>query len=134
MIKVLYSSFHGALSNNLLLIRFRGRKSGTYYQLPVAYAQDGDIILIASKAGWWKNLRDNVLVELRLRGRNVAAHTHVATDRDQRAADLRHLLQRASRLGRYIHVEMNANGEPNPQQLAAAIDAGWVVVHAQLSL
>ncbi|MEI7644235.1 MAG: nitroreductase/quinone reductase family protein [Chloroflexales bacterium] len=131
MIGVLKSPLHAVLSKSMLLLRFSGRKSGKHYELPVAYVQDGGTILIASRAKWWLNLRGGAPVDLRLRGKDVAARADVADDPALRAADLRRIL-RGANVGRFMHVEMDASGEPNPQQLAAAIKAGWMVVRVTL--
>jgi deazaflavin-dependent oxidoreductase (nitroreductase family) len=132
LIGLLKSPLHGVLSKNLLLLRFSGRKSGKRYELPVAYVRQGNSIMIATKAKWWQNLRGGAPVELRLRGKDVAAQASVADDKAERAADLRRLLNSANQVGRFMQVEMDASGEPNPQQLAAAIEDGWVVVRATL--
>ncbi|MEI7770806.1 MAG: nitroreductase/quinone reductase family protein [Chloroflexales bacterium] len=131
MIGVLKSPLHGLLSKGLLLLRFSGRKSGKRYELPVAYVQDGNTILIASRARWWHNLRDGAQVELRLRGKDMAARADVAEDKAQLNTDLRRVL-RGGNAGRFMQVELDASGEPNPQQLAAAIAVGWMVVRVTL--
>jgi hypothetical protein len=132
MIGLLKSPLHGLLSKSLLLLRFSGRKSAKRYELPVSYVQDGKSILIASRAKWWKNLRGGAPVELRLRGQDVPAQASVADDKAERTADLRRVLRGANQTGRFMQVEVDASGEPNPQQLATAIEAGWIVVRATL--
>jgi hypothetical protein len=131
MIGLLKSPLHGLLSKSLLLLRFSGRKSAKRYELPVSYARDGNTILIASRAKWWKNLRGGAPVELRLRGQDVAARADVAEDKAQITADIRRFLKGGSG-NRFMHVDVDASGEPNPQQIAAAIEAGWIVVRASL--
>ncbi len=131
MIGVLKSPLHGALSKTLLLLSFSGRKSGKHYELPVAYVRDSNTILIATRAKWWLNLRGGASVELRMRGKNVTARADVSDDQAQRTADLRRIV-RGANVGRFMQVELDANGEPNAQQLAAAIRAGWTVVRVTL--
>ena len=38
---ILRSPFHGILSKNMMLLSFKGRKSGKVYTFPVGYARDG---------------------------------------------------------------------------------------------
>jgi hypothetical protein len=125
---LLRSPFHGLLSKSLLLISFSGRKSGRRYEIPVAYVRDGASILIASRAGWWKNLRGGRPVELLLQGRRVAAFADVAEDTVQREAELRKVLRGANQVARFMEVTLDQAGDPDPRQLAASLERGWVVV------
>jgi hypothetical protein len=134
LIGLLKSPLHGLLSKNLLLLRFDGRKSGRRYELPVAYMRDRNTILIASRAGWWKNLRGGAPVELLLQGKNVAGSADVASDLAQRAVDLSRVLRANKQTGRFMQVESDAAGNPHPQQLAAAVERGWVVVRVSLAV
>lgn len=130
---LLRSPLHGLLSNNLLLISFSGRKSGKRYEIPVAYVQDGPSLLIASRAGWWKNLSGGRPVELLLRGRRVAGVADVSADPAQREADLRRVLRGANQVASFMQVTLDQAGDPDPRELAAAIAAGWVVVRVTLA-
>jgi deazaflavin-dependent oxidoreductase (nitroreductase family) len=69
---ILRSPFHGWMSAALLLITYRGGKSGREYTLPVQYAQDGNTVYIvpgfAEKKVWWRNLKGGVDVQVTLKG------------------------------------------------------------------
>ncbi len=66
---ILRSPLHGILGLPLLLITYRGCKSGKEYSLPVQYAQDEHTIYIVpgtpEKKTWWRNLRGGAPVKLR---------------------------------------------------------------------
>ena len=72
---ILRSPLHGIMSAAVLLITYRGKKSGSEYTLPVQYVQEGNIIYIvpgaAEKKTWWRNLRGGATVNLRLRGKQL---------------------------------------------------------------
>src|SRR5262245_26793300 len=57
---ILRSPLHGLMSAAVLLVSYRGRKSGKKYTLPVQYVQDGNNIYIVpgypEKKTWWHNL------------------------------------------------------------------------------
>jgi deazaflavin-dependent oxidoreductase (nitroreductase family) len=57
---MLTSPLHNWLSKDVLLIAFRGRKSGKEYVIPVQYARDGSIVWIVvgfpAQKRWWRNL------------------------------------------------------------------------------
>ena len=60
----------GPMARSLLLLRVRGRRSGTWYTTPVGYARDGDVVVIVTSPTytWWKNIRDGAEVDVRLDG------------------------------------------------------------------
>ena len=62
---------------------------------------------------------------------DVAARADVAEEAAQISADLRRFL-RGGNGGRFMKVELDASNEPNPQQLAAAIAAGWMAIRVAL--
>jgi deazaflavin-dependent oxidoreductase (nitroreductase family) len=74
---VLGSRLHRLLSHKLVLITVRGRRTGRLHTLPVGYAQDGDTLYVLvgdyQTKRWWRNLQGGAQVQLRLRGRTVAA-------------------------------------------------------------
>ena len=71
-LKLLLSSpFHRLISGSLMVLAFRGRKTGRRYTLPVGYLQNGDRLLVFTHSRWWKNLRGGAPVTVRLRGRTL---------------------------------------------------------------
>jgi deazaflavin-dependent oxidoreductase (nitroreductase family) len=72
---ILRSPLHGLFSAALLLISYRGRKSGRAYTLPVNYVRDGNMLYIVpgmpEQKTWWRNLRGGAPVELILEGKSV---------------------------------------------------------------
>lgn len=82
--KPLLSSFlHFFVSGQIMLIRFKGRKSGKIYETPVEYRQDGDTVTFFTQRDrlWWKNLQGNdTCVDIWLRGKQVTARQHLISD------------------------------------------------------
>ena len=76
---LLRSPIHGLVSKNLMLITFRGRKSGKQYCTPVRYIRVDDTIQCFSSAQprWWRNLRGGADVTLRLQGKDQHYHATV---------------------------------------------------------
>ena len=76
---VLRSPLHRTLSGSLILISYRGRKSGREYTVPVAYAEDADGLIVfvghSEAKTWWRSMPGNVRV--RLRGVDFDADTCV---------------------------------------------------------
>jgi len=69
---ILRSRLHRWMSASVMLIAYRGRKSGKEFSLPVNYAQDGHMIYIVpgmpERKNWWRNFREKTPVRLTLRG------------------------------------------------------------------
>ncbi len=72
---ILRSPLHWILGPTVLLVTYRGRKSGKEYSLPVQYAQDDHTIYIVpgapEKKTWWRNLRGGAPVKLFLAGKAI---------------------------------------------------------------
>jgi deazaflavin-dependent oxidoreductase (nitroreductase family) len=87
---ILRSPLHGIFSASVLLLIYRGRKSGREYSLPVEYAQEGDVVTILpgmpEKKTWWRNLRGGAPVELVLRGGRVSGYAVVLHSEQDEAA------------------------------------------------
>ena len=78
---ILRSPWHEMMSNSLLLITYKGRKSGMEYSLPVQYVSDNRTIYIIvgmpEKKTWWRNLRRSATVQLLLKGKGVTGNAIV---------------------------------------------------------
>lgn len=72
---ILRSPLHGLLSGSVLLLTYRGKKSGREYTLPVQYAWDGNTLYVVpgspEKKTWWRNFRGGAPVQVRLRGQTL---------------------------------------------------------------
>lgn len=117
---ILRSPFHGILSKNFLLITFTGRKSGKVFTTPVSYSQDGDTLYIFSHAAWWKNLRPDTPIILRLRGKDVQGLPEpVVEDKKAVAARLMAHLRRSPYDAPFYGVTLDENKNPRPDEVEA---------------
>ncbi len=119
MAAILRSPLHRLLSNALMLLSFRGVRSGKSYTIPVGYMQQGNRLYIFSHAKWWKNLPGQQ-VTLRLRGRNVHGTARRLEDPYEIAEVVRmSLVQRgekmAQRMGLMEYADPDRSG-PLPQR------------------
>lgn len=80
---ILRSPAHRLLSGRVVLLRYRGRRSGCLYTLPVQYAEhDGELIVLAADAAakqWWRNFRRPAGADVLLRGRWLPVTARVLT-------------------------------------------------------
>lgn len=109
------------------LLTFRGRHSGRLFTTPVSYLRVGDRVLVTShvERHWWRNLRDEPDVQVRLAG--VQHHGRARTLRGLAALDA-YLTYLAGHpmIARAAGIELR-DGEPDPRQAQAALDTTVVV-------
>jgi deazaflavin-dependent oxidoreductase (nitroreductase family) len=125
---ILRSPMHGVVSKTMLLISFTGRKSGKTYTTPVDYSQDGDQVTIFTHASWWKNLRDEAPVTLRIRGRDLQGVAEpVAEDKAAVAAGLSAHLRKVPSDAKYYGVTLDAQGNPNAEEVEKAAQTAVMI-------
>jgi hypothetical protein len=121
---ILNSPLHGMMSAGLLLISYRGRKSGKEYTLPVQYTQDGKKIYIIpgmpEQKTWWRNLKGGLPVRLTLRGQVVNGNG-IILEQPRDAAEILTAselsLKRSAQLARMYGVRIEADGSLNTDDL-----------------
>jgi deazaflavin-dependent oxidoreductase (nitroreductase family) len=128
---ILRSPLHRLVSRRLVLLEFTGRRSGTRYAIPVGYVQQGDTLLITTERPWQKNLRD-APVRVRLRGQWRAGRATVISDEAGMRDRYRAMLAAGPDLSRIIGVGLDADGEPDADDLRRARERGYVVVEIAL--
>lgn len=73
VLRVLGSPAHRLLDRSLVVLRVRGRVSGTWFELPAMYAEDGAGLVVVpgdwARKRWWRNLLLPARLEVLLRGR-----------------------------------------------------------------
>jgi deazaflavin-dependent oxidoreductase (nitroreductase family) len=78
---LLTSPLHGWMSKDVMLIAFRGRKSGKEYITPVQYARNGQTVWIIvgfpENKHWWRNLVGGADVRLCLQRAWFTGHAVV---------------------------------------------------------
>ncbi|MBN2502998.1 MAG: nitroreductase family deazaflavin-dependent oxidoreductase [Anaerolineales bacterium] len=129
---VLRSPLHAMVSKTILLITFTGRKSGKTYTTPVNYSQTGDKVSIFTHATWWKNLRNDTPVSLRIQGRELQGLPEtVVEDKQAIATGLAAHLRNVPSDARYYEVSFDEQGNPNPAEVQKAVET-VVMVRLQL--
>jgi len=125
---VLRSPVHGTVSKTVLLITFAGRKSGKTYTTPVDYSQDGDQVYIFTHANWWKNLRNEAPVTLRIRGRELQGLAEpVAEDNKAVAAGLTEHLRKVPSDARYYGVTFDDHKNPRAEEVEKAAQSAVMI-------
>jgi hypothetical protein len=130
---VLSLPFPTPLSRNLMLVRYTGRKSGRVYRQPLSYARDGAALLTPGGGRWTLNMEDGRPVQIRLRGRDVAARPELVREPGEVERLLDVIVAENPPAARYIPLPRLDDGRLEPTALAAALDHGFAIVRWNLS-
>lgn len=112
--RLLKSPLQFLISGSIMLITYRGRKSGRQFTTPISYLKVNDTLMTISSRErvWWRNLRNGGDATLRLRGSEVAARADVIEDRVHVAQALLGYFRHAPGRSKSFGVKLNAEGTP----------------------
>lgn len=117
---ILRSPLHAVMSKSVMLLSYRGRRSGRTFTTPISYVRDGeDLLAVASHDhAWWKNLRSGASVRVRLHGRELEG-TGWAFEGEAGEAGLLCVLQAVPAYRKHWGMELDEGGRPkDPAALA----------------
>jgi len=114
MIWLLKSPFHGMISRGTMLVSVKGRKSGKIISTPTNYLRDGNTLWVISwrDRKWWRNLRGDAVVRLRLAGKDKTGCGHVIEDDKAVAQSLVAYYKKVPQYAKYLDVGLDSNNEP----------------------
>lgn len=113
MRRLLGSRFHARIGSDMIMVlTFRGRRSGKTYDFPIGYLQTGSEIVCYSPFGWWTNLRGGAPVSVTLRGQRIAGSADVRTDPATIASGMAEYLRHNPGDAFFFRVKLDQNREP----------------------
>jgi deazaflavin-dependent oxidoreductase (nitroreductase family) len=112
---LLRSALYFVVGKNMMLMTYKGRKSGKGYTIPMNYLEIGDVLYTISSRErvWWRNMRGSADVTLRLKGRNIPARAEAIEDQAEVTNILFRCLKKAPQLTKYMNIQIDADGSPN---------------------
>jgi deazaflavin-dependent oxidoreductase (nitroreductase family) len=117
--RILDSRAHGPLSTSLMILEYRGRRSGRTFRIPVMYARaGGEVVALAvapERKQWWRTFRERAPARLTIGGTTTEVEGRVLRGDAARDA-LRSYLRRFPRAAGTI----GARADDPPNDLAAA--------------
>lgn len=116
---LLRSPLHRLLSGMLMLVTYKGRKTGRQYTIPIGYFVWGQGELMSfSSARWWTNLRGSPPVTLLLKGRRVQAVPTVIEEHEAVIDTLEEFIKRLGpRAARRLPIGLPRDREPTRDDL-----------------
>lgn len=123
---LLRSPAHRLRSHRVLLLEFRGRRTGRCYRMPVSYWERAPVTVVcltsAAWSRWWRNL-DGAAVVVWLRGAQRNGHAELVVEHGLKvelvSGFLRHNVHDAHHYG----VVLDDTGKPTEASLAALAES-----------
>ena len=113
MRRLLATRFHRQIGSDMIMVlSFRGRRSGKVYEFPIGYMQDGSEIVCYSPFGWWTNLQGGAPVTVTLRGQRITGSADVCTDPVTIASGMAEYLRHNPGDAFFFRVKLDKNREP----------------------
>ncbi len=118
---ILSTPLHTLFSKHLMLLTFKGRKSGRMLTIPVGYQREGTVVKCFTDHSWWKNLKANPEVTLRIKGQNRTGRAEVIHDDKALVADeLENYTRYSSGAARAFRIELDEHKQPVRSAVLAA--------------
>jgi deazaflavin-dependent oxidoreductase (nitroreductase family) len=120
---VLRSPLHRVMSRSLMLLTFRGRRTGKEYTIPVGYARFGpdELVVLAGRPEgktWWTNLRGPLPVRVRLGGRDLVGEARLVKG-EEAIPRLNTYLEKLPRVARSLGMTPGPEGKFSQEGLDA---------------
>lgn len=123
---LLRSPVHGLRSGRVLLLEFRGRRSGRRYRMPLSYWERSptDVVCLTSAtwSRWWRNV-DGCPVVLWHRGQRRDGCAELVVDGRLRQELVSGFLRHNARDAHHYGVELDERGQPREGALAALAES-----------
>jgi hypothetical protein len=124
--------FPTPLSGRLMLITYRGRRTGNLYRQPVSYVQQDHILLTPGGGTWKWNLQSGQPVHIRLRGRNVLARPELIQEVDEIDRLLAVMTAANPSVSAFVGIPKGADGHADRSRLEVAVRYGFRIVRWRL--
>lgn len=131
IVRLLQSPLHGLMSKELLVLEYRGRKTGKTYATPLAYVTVADHPFCVTRrhTNWWKNATRTEPVTVWLRGErwDAVCERLPSASPDANSGFVAFLAANPGTARMLYHVRVNGRREPDPGDVAREIHDSVVV-------
>ena len=119
-IAILNSFLHGLISANVLVLYFKGVKTGKDYAIPVSYLEDpeGSLSCVTDRPFiWWRNFIDLEKIKVLYKGNMIEAEINIESENNQIIADRLEALCAHSKIDGFFAEVGYKNGKPIRQDV-----------------
>jgi len=117
------SPMHFIISHQVLVIQFKGRRSGKSYLVPVSYHEhESSYTCVTLRSNiWWRNLKDVARTEIWLKGKLTDVQIDLEFNNDQIIENtLRNLVTNNKVDAYFARIKLKKDGSPDSHDLAQA--------------
>ena len=117
------SPIHFLISHQVLVIQFKGRKSGKQYLVPVSYHEhESTYTCVTLRSNiWWRNLKEVSHTKIWLKGKLKNAQIDLEFNNDQIVESTLRDLVTNNRVDAYFaKIKLNKDGSPDSDDLIQA--------------
>ena len=117
--RVLRSRLHGLVDEHLLLLHFRGRKSGRDYTVVAGHRNVDGRPRVLTNSGWRFNFRGGESVEVTFKGERRRARADLVEDPEEVARVYANLIEEYGyeQAGRRLGIRINVDRPPTHEEL-----------------
>jgi hypothetical protein len=121
--RLLRSPLRGLVDGHLMLLRFRGRKSGRRYEVVVGRRDIGGRLAVLTSSPWRSNLRGGAEVEAIIEGERQRGRAELEEDPAEVARVYANLIEGYGheQAGRRLGIKINVDRTPTHEELVDAI-------------
>lgn len=110
----------GKMGDMIMLITFKGRKSGKTFTTPLGYTRKGNSITCFTDSPWWKNLEGGAPVKLTIKGQEMQGFATPVSDKAQ-------VLE-------YVSGRLREGGPQAVRQMALSLPKGYTPTDDELRI
>lgn len=132
---VLRSPLHGLVDDRLMLLTYRGRRTGETYHVPVGRREVDGQMTVLTNAGWRVNFRGGHPLTARVRDEVVVGTGTLVEDPDAVASVYADLIDQVGwqKAGRELGIRITVDRAPTHAELREAVEAnGLSLLHVEL--
>lgn len=120
----------GKIGDEILLLRFDGRKTGHRYEIPISYRRIGDKLALFTTSTWRHNFHGGRAVEVVLHGEEVAARASLMDDPDEVAEIYGELIDEVGMkdVSRRLGIKVYVDRKPTTAELAEMVRASGLSI------
>ena len=125
VVKLVLRTLGGSrIGDRLMLLHYRGRRTGKSYELPVGHHDANGRMVVLTTSGWRANFRGGHECEVTLKGVRRPAHATLVEEPEEVAKVYRTLIGRIgpSKAQRQLGLRVNIDRVPTHDELARAAE------------
>ena len=113
---------------DVMILRFRGRKTGRRYSLPVGYHRGPDSVLTTTDDRWWRNLYPEAPVRILIRRKWFSTTGAALPEHDQAVAGMTELIAASERYAGWLKIGKEPDGTPSRTDVEREFAGGRIPI------